>query len=353
MGERSTRTAGGRRPRLRPLDAQVVVITGASSGIGRATALRAADAGARLVLAARDRVGLDETAQLVEAAGGRAAVVAGDVTDPDDVEAFARTAERAFGGFDTWVNNAGVTIVGTVDEVALDDARRLMDVNFWGVVHGCRVAVPRLRRRGGGALVTVGSALADRAIPLQGFYSATKHAVQGFVDALRVELRAEGAPIAVSLVKPASIDTPIYETARNYRPVEPRPIPPLYHPDVVARAILRCATRPTRTVMAGGAGAVLATAGVLAPGLADRAMARTLPRVEQGHTPERDPAGNLWEPATHEPDGRRVRSTRTELPGPVLERAAWSGPATRTGLALGALAAVGVGLAALARGRAD
>jgi short-subunit dehydrogenase len=334
--------------RLKALDEQTIVVTGASSGIGRVTATMAAAGGARVVLAARDRAALEEVGDAIARAGGEAVCVSADVADPDAVERVARTAERAFGGFDTWVNNAGVTVVGTVEEISLADARRLMDVNFWGVVHGSRAAVARLRRSGG-ALVTVGSALSDRAIPLQGMYAATKHAVQAFVDALRMELAHEGVPVSVSLVKPASIDTPIYETARNYLEVEPRPIPPLYAPEVVARAILRCAVRPTRAVFAGGAGAALAAAGALAPGLTDRVMARTLVRVERGDAPETAPRGNLWEPA----DTRRARAARAELLGPVLERSAWTAASTRPALgAVGAVALAGLGAAAVAALRA-
>jgi short-subunit dehydrogenase len=336
----------GGKLRLKPLDEQVLVITGGSSGIGRTTALLAAERGARVVLAARDRAALDDAAHAVEAAGGRVAVVAADVTEPDDVERVARVAGRAFGGFDTWVNNAGVTVVGRVDEITLADARRLMDVNFWGVVHGCRAALVRLRERGG-AIVTVGSALSDRAIPLQGMYAATKHAVEGYVDALRMELAADGVPVAVSLVKPASIDTPIYETARNYLDVEPRPVPPLYAPEVVARAILRCAVRPTRSVFAGGAGAALALAGAVAPGLADRVMRRTIPALERGDAPERDPEGNLFDAA----DLRRTRGARLERLGPVLERSAWTAASTRPAAALGAVIVAGLGIAALAARR--
>lgn len=284
------------RLRLKPLEAQVVVITGASSGIGRTAARLAAGRGARLVLAARDRGALEDAAAECERAGGRAVAVACDVAEVRDVQRLARSAERAFGGVDTWVNNAGTSIYGTLEEVALDDLRRLMDVNFWGVVHGSRAAVPLLERRGGGALVNVGSVLSERAIPLQGMYCATKHAVLAFTDALRMELAHRGAPVSVSLVKPASIDTPFYDTARNYMPRRPRPVPPVYAPEVAARAILACAVRPTRDVYAGGAARVIAEAGWRAPRLTDRAMERVMFRGQQADEPPVDARGSLHRP---------------------------------------------------------
>jgi short-subunit dehydrogenase len=340
------------RVELKPLREQVIVITGASSGIGRATARMAAERGARVVLAARDREALRDAAEAIDRAADerlgarrrderRVLTVRCDVADADAVEGVAEAAVRAFGGFDTWVNNAGTSIYGTLDDVSLADMRRLMDVNFWGVVHGSRVAVARLRT-GGGALVNVGSVLSDRAVPLQGIYCATKHAVQGFTDALRMELEAEEAPVSVSLVKPASIATPFYESARNYMTVQPRPVPPVYAPEVAARAILRCATRPTRSIYAGGAGPALAAAGGVAPRLTDRAMERALFAQQRGDAAEPNPEGNLWAPD----DPGRERGREEALGRHVFERSAWTGAAARPGLT--ALVAAGLGLAAVA-----
>src|SRR5579871_141802 len=172
---------------LKPLSEQVIVITGASSGIGLATALAAAEAGARVVLASRNGDALADVARRINSSGGRAVHVVADVANRADLERVAQTALSAFGRFDTWVNNAGVSIWGRLEEVHETDSRRLFDVNFWGVVHGSLVAVGYLKQRGG-ALVNLGSVASDSAIPIQGMYAASKHAVKGFTDALRMEL---------------------------------------------------------------------------------------------------------------------------------------------------------------------
>lgn len=337
------------RVRLKPLPEQVLVITGASSGIGRVTARLAGAAGARVVLAARDRDALDSAASEVTRAGGEAEVVVCDVSDEVQVERIARTARDAFGGADTWVNNAGTSIYGTLEEVSLADLRRLMDVNFWGTVHGSRAAVPLLEAGGGGALVNVGSVLSERTIPLQGMYCATKHAVKAFTDALRMELAHRGAPVSVSLVKPASIDTPFYDVARSYLSRRPRPVPPLYAPEVPARAILACATRPIRELYAGGAAVAIGATEEFAPGLTDRVMEQFLFTAQQSEEAPVHARGNLDVPLD-------VGAERGRYDGPVFEHSAYTATAARTpgsgvGVALaatiGALAILGIA----ARGR--
>jgi short-subunit dehydrogenase len=257
--------------KLKKLSAQVVVITGASSGIGLVTARTAAKRGARLVLAARNEDALRELTDEINSGGGEAIYVVADVGREEDVRRIASAARTRFGGFDSWVNNAGVSIYGRVLEVSLEDHRRMFETNYWGVVHGSRVACEHLRRRGG-ALVNVGSVLSDRAIPLQGTYCASKHAVKGFTDALRMELEDEGAPVSVSLVKPSAIDTPYRAHAKNYMEVEPLNPPPVYAPEPAAEAILHCCEHPERDVYVGGGGKFLSVAGERAPRLTDRAM---------------------------------------------------------------------------------
>jgi short-subunit dehydrogenase len=260
------------RVSLLPVSEQVMVITGASSGIGLVTAREAARTGAAVVLAARNEQDLAAAVAGIRHEGGRAIHVVADVADANQVSAIADAAIREFGRIDTWVNNAAVSIYGRITELPIDDLRRQMDVNYWGQVYGSRVAVSHLRTRGG-AIVNVGSALSDRAIPLQANYCAAKHALKAFTDGLRMELEEAGVPISVTLVKPASIDTPFFEKAKTYLGVEPQPVPPVYAPEVVAEVILRAAEHPVRELIAGGSGAKLSAAR-FAPRLADKYMER-------------------------------------------------------------------------------
>lgn len=332
---------------LKKLNEQVVVITGASSGIGLATAKAAARRGARVVLAARDEPDLRAAVDAIAAEGGRATYVVADVADFDGVARVAERAVEAFGGIDTWVNNAGVSIYGRVADVPLADARRLFETNYWGVVHGSLVAVPHLRRQGG-ALVNVGSVLSDTAMPLQGHYSASKHAIKGFTDALRVELEEEGAPVSVTLVKPAAIDTPYPEHAGNQLGVEPKHQAPVYAPSVVAAAILDAAEHPRRDVKVGGSAKVYTALETFAPRVLDRVKRATSFSGQRSSEPARG------ESALYAPRPGTARE-RGRYPGHVMQSSAFT-TASRNPLAtvLGAAAVgLGVALAARARDRAE
>lgn len=276
---------------LKALSAQVMVITGASSGIGLVTARMAARRGARLVLAARSEEAIRQLADEVNEDGGEAVHVVADVGREEDVERIAAAAVERFGGFDTWVNNAGVSIYGKILEIPDEDHRRLFETNFWGVVNGSRVAAKHLRRRGG-VIINVGSTLSDRAIPIQGMYSASKHAVKGFTDALRMELEMEGAPVFVCLIKPSGIDTPYTRHAMNYLETEPNIPPPVYAPEVVAEAILHCAERPERDVFAGGGGKAISVSEKYAPRLTDKAMELTMMSLQKSDRPARPRSDN-------------------------------------------------------------
>ena len=334
--------------RLKRIADQVIVITGASSGIGLTTAMRAARAGASVVLAARNERVLMRIVGDIEAIGGQATYVVADVAVEREVQHIADVAIREFGGFDSWVNNASTSIFGRLSEVPLADMRRLFDVNFWGVVHGSLAAVPHLRERGG-AIVNVGSVLSDRAIPLQGIYSAAKHAVKAFTDTLRMELEKDGVPISVSLVKPASIDTPFFEHARNYMPMDPKPMPPVYAPGVAAEAILACTQRPLRDVFAGGGAKMISSLGRYAPRLTDRAMKRTTFEGQQADRPSReDRNDNLYAPMEY--DGfERGRYEGHVMSSSLYTQAALH-PKTSVAAALGLGLAVAAGVGAL-RGR--
>jgi short-subunit dehydrogenase len=270
--------------KLKKLSDQVIVITGASSGIGLVSARLAAKRGARLVLNSRNAEALQRVCDEINEMGGEAIPVAGDVGRFDDVHKIADEAIRHFGGFDTWVNNAGVSIYGQMLDQSLEDQRRLFDTNYWGVVHGSIVACAHLRNNGG-ALINVGSVLSDVAIPLQGTYCATKHAVKAYTNALRLELEEQGAPISVTLIKPSTIDTPYTQHAKNLMPVEPQNPPPVYAPDPVAEAILHCAEHPERDVTVGGGGKVLAEAGRYVPRLTDKWIEAAMFDLQQSDRP--------------------------------------------------------------------
>jgi short-subunit dehydrogenase len=285
--------------RLKKLRDQVIVLTGASSGIGLATARLAAVRGARLVLAARSGEELQQLADEINRAGGRAVPVVADVSRDEEVCRIVDAARYHFGGFDTWVNNAGVIIFGRLEDTPAEDFRRLFDTNFWGVVHGSLAAVRHLRQWGG-ALVNVGSLASDRAFPLQGMYAASKHAVKGFTDALRTELEHDRAPVSVTLVKPTAMSTALPRHGANYLGEEPTLPPPVYETRLAAEAILHAAEHPARDLYVGDAARVMASMAAVAPKLTDRLMAGPLFDAQKsGRPPEHARRGNLDRP-THD-----------------------------------------------------
>ena len=284
-------------PSLKPISKQTIVITGATSGNGLATAQEAVRRGAKVVLAARSADDLEGVASQLRAAGGQVAICSADMADEAAAERIAQTAMDNFGGFDTWVNNAAIGTYGTLEQVSLEDHRHLFEVNYFGVLKGSLVAARHLRAKGG-AIINLGSVLADRTMIFQGPYSASKHAVLAATDALRMELEREGAPISVTLIKPGAIHTPFPEYARNYLDAPPRLPPVLYDPRLVADAILFAAEHPRRQLYVGGAGFLISVAGRVAPRLTDlvlEALGRPLQIAPQdpGDPSLRD---NLYQP---------------------------------------------------------
>jgi short-subunit dehydrogenase len=282
------------RIKLKPIAEQVIVITGASSGIGLATAMLAAHQGARIVMTARSHSTLTHVADELNKDGCDAIAVAGDVAVKEDMDRVARIAMERYGRVDTWINNAGVSMYGRVDEVPEEDSQRLFQVNFWGVVHGSMAALPLLKAHGG-ALINVGSEVSDAVVPLQGMYSASKHAVKGFTDALRIELEADDAPISVTLIQPTAVDTPFPEHAANYMDQTPKLPTPMIPAEKVAAAILEAASDPDREVKVGALSVINTTMFKLVPGLADRMAKKQMGR-QQRNAPSHPHEGTLYVP---------------------------------------------------------
>jgi short-subunit dehydrogenase len=309
--------------KLKPLDQQVIVITGASSGIGLATAAAAAQHNAHLVLAARSRQTLEAIAQQLAGPTRRIVVVEADVADRQQVERIASTAIAQFGRIDTWVNNAGVSVYGRVDEVSVDDSRRIFDVNFWGVVHGSLAALPHLRAHGG-ALINVGSEASEATLPLQVMYSATKHAVKAFTDGLRMELEVDEAPVSVTLIQPTAVDTPYPEHAGNYLEQAPKLPTPMIEPERVAAAILDAATSPTKADRVGAMSVVNTTVAKLIPPIGE-ALAKMQIGRQQRDEPPRTREGTLYRPGesgrihgrgnAHAADTARAKALNTRPAG--------------------------------------
>lgn len=299
-------------------DRDVVVVTGASAGVGRATARAFAEEGAQVGLLARGEAGLEGARRDVEAAGGEAVTVQTDVADADQVEAAADEVEAAFGPIDVWVNAAMASVLSEVSEMRAEEYQRVTDVTYMGYVHGTLTALDRMRPRDEGQIIQVGSALAYRGIPLQSAYSASKHAVKGFTESLRTELLHEGSDVTVSIVQLPGLNTPQFEWVRNRLPKGMQPVPPFYQPEVAADAVMHAAETGRTELWVGWPTFKTILGNRISSRLVDYYLARTGYDGQQTDEIPADHPDNLWEPVDDDRDyGAR---------GPFDDRAHQSSP---------------------------
>lgn len=289
------------RLKLKSVKDQVVVLVGASSGIGRESALLFGRHGAKVVVAARSEPGLISLVDEIVAGGGQATYAVCDVTDFTAVQRVAEHAVATFGRIDTWVNLAAVSVYASFEETTPEEFKRLMEVNYLGQMYGALAALPHLRAAGRGALIAISSVEALVALPLHSSYSASKHAVEGAMDALRRELMADKAPISVTSIKPATINTPFFDNSLNKMKVKPQGPPPFYQPGIVAKCVVYAAEHPVRDLFAGGAGRSLVLGQKFVPHRTDKMLARM--GIRSAQTKEPTPMGSMgavWAPRTAE-----------------------------------------------------
>ena len=276
---------------------QIVVVTGASAGVGRATVRAFARRGADIGLLARGVDGLEAARREVEAEGCRAIVIPTDVAHADQVEAAADRVEHELGPIDVWVNNAMVSVFSPVCELTPDDVRRVTEVTYLGVVHGTLAALERMRPRDRGSIIQVGSSLAYRGVPLLAAYCGAKHAIRGFTESLRCELMHDKSHVHVSMVHLPAMNTPHFQWVKSRLPREPRPVAPIYEPEIGADAIVRAASRRRRETSVGWTTVTVIWASRIAAGLFDRYLARAGYDAQQTDRPaDPDRRDNLWEP---------------------------------------------------------
>jgi NAD(P)-dependent dehydrogenase (short-subunit alcohol dehydrogenase family) len=276
---------------------QVVVVTGASSGVGRAIARAFGQRKAKVALIARGREALEHCREEIERDGGEALVLPLDVSDPQAVDAAADRAAARFGRIDTWVNVAFVSVFSPVSQMRPEEYRRVIEVNYLGYVHGTQAALRHMRPRNQGMILQIGSALTYRSIPLQSAYCASKAAIRGFTDSLRCELAHEKSGIRVSMLQLPAVNTPQFDVVRSRLPRKPQPVPPIYQPEIIGEAAVRVSERPVRELWL-GVSAIKAIVGqMLVPGYADRYLGRTGYASQQTDEPaDKDRKDNVFTP---------------------------------------------------------
>ncbi|MBD0264395.1 MAG: SDR family oxidoreductase [Tolypothrix sp. Co-bin9] len=282
---------------LKPINQQVVAIVGASSGIGRETALLFARRGAKVTVAARSESGLNSLVNDIQSFGGEAIAVVADVSDFEQVKAIADKTVAQYGRLDTWVHAAATGILAPFEKITPEEFQRVIDVTLMGQVHGAMAALPYLKQEGRGALIHISSVEGKRALPLQSPYSTAKHGLEGFLEALRVELQHEKLPISVTSILPSVINTPYYNKVRTKLGVKPTGIPPYYDPSLVAKAILYVAEHPTRDFIVGDVGRVLDVLQRVSPPLVDSVLtAIGIPGQHTNEPKSEDAPNNVFEP---------------------------------------------------------
>ncbi|HEY0738928.1 MAG TPA: SDR family oxidoreductase [Herpetosiphonaceae bacterium] len=281
--------------KLKPVGEQVVVVFGASSGIGRVTAQKFAERGAKVVVSARSEDGLQTLVDEIRQQGGQAIAVPADVSDFEQVKAVADRAVAEYGRLDTWAHVSGVGIYARFTDLAPDEFKRVIEVNLVGSAYGALAALPHLKH--GGALIVVSSVESQVSFPFHSAYAAAKHGIPGWLDALRVELKHDGIPVSVTNIMPAAINTPFFSSARTKLGVKPSAPPPVYHPSTVADQIVYAAEHPVRDMIAGGAGKVFIQVQKISPLLMDRLMLLAGFSSQQTDQPKSvDAPNNLYTP---------------------------------------------------------
>lgn len=327
---------------LKPISQQVVAVVGASSGIGRETALQFAKRGASVVVAARSQPGLESLVNEIRQAGGEATAVIADVAEFEQVKAIADKTVATYGRLDTWVHASATSVFATVEQITPEEFKRVVDVTLMGQVYGAMAALPYLRQARQGAFISISSMEGRRSLPFQSAYSTSKHGVEGFLEALRVELHHEGVPISITSIKPSVINTPFYNHGRTKLGVKPTGIPPYYEPSLVADAILYTAEHPVRDFIVGDVGRVLDVVQRLSPGLVDSILTAVgFPLQKTTEAKSENDSNNLYEPVSED---NRIQGDFGQFVIPSVTDWIDKNPVLKWGTVAGAL----IGVSALA-----